>query len=366
MNPVSAPDELERRLSALPTSLRVSAGDARAIASLQALRVTAIRPRAHPPQRLAAGLAIAAIAIVAANFAVAYYAPTYGQALAAAPILGGIAQPLLQVTGITQANAVALNGSATSNGHTVQLVAGYADGLRTVILLEIDGRGLTGKPKLFGSHPGDFSIAAGDATLADQFGHVYSQRGGPGPTVLEFEPLVWPASKVGARLTLHITGLQKYWLLGPPPPTTDTALSGDWTLHATMIAAAMHDLALPAPVRTSDGVFSVTLLRFTGSELVIHWPVTGPINDQMDRAQYGSGAPGWTPSLEQLSRRFFGLALFDSSGTPAATTTGSGGEWNPGIFRGETTVMITHPGRYRMQLAEGLAAPADQRSITVP
>jgi hypothetical protein len=369
MIPALSSDDVERRLSVLAGSLSLSAADVRAVDTLRTLPIATARRRPRRGLRLAIALAIAVVVIGTGNLAAAYYAPTYGQALAAAPALGGIARPLLQFIGLTEQSAVALSGSATSSGHTIQLVAGSADGLRTVILLEIDGRGLTGKPKLYGTHPGDFAVVGGSATLSDQFGHVYRQRGGLGPTALEFDPLVSPASKVGARLTLHISGLQKQWLLPlrpNAPVPADIMLGGDWTLHATLIQASMHDLPLPAPVRTADGVFSVTLLRLTGSELVIHWTVSGPINDQVDRAFYGPGATGWTPALRQLSQRFFGLQIVDANGQPPVGGSGSGGEWDPGLFRGETTVTIGHPGRYQLQLADALSAPGQQRWITVP
>jgi hypothetical protein len=361
--PTISTDDVERRLRALPSSIAVSADDSRALGSLHAFRIEAAEPRRNPRRRLAVALAVA-VGIVAGNLAAAYYAPAYGQVLAAAPVLRGIADPLLHAFGLTEQNAVAFDSTSTSNGHTIRLVAGYADGLRTVILLEIDGHGLSGNPKQYGSHPGDYGILNGSYTLTDQFGHTYKAHGGTGPTELQFEPLVWPALKTGARLTLHVTGLEEQWLIGPKGPK-NPMMSGDWTLHATLMPAGVHDLALPAPVRTADGVFSVTQLRLTGSELQIRWTVSGPINDRFNALAYSKGA--WSsPEGRHLSESYFSAHFFDASGPPVYGI-GSGGEWaRAKPFEGTMNLTITHPGRYRLQLADVLTSPDDQRWITIP
>ncbi len=330
-----------------------------------AQRTSDQRRARHGTARLAVGLTMALLLIGAGNLAAAYYAPTYGQALAAAPVLRDVAAPLLHAFGLTEQNAVALTGTSSSSGHTVRLVAGYADGLRTVILLDIDGRGLTGNPKQYGLHPGDYGIGQG-YSLTDQFGHTYKANGATGPTELQFEPLTWPASKVGARLTLHVTGLEKQWLMGQSAPQ-DTILAGDWTLHATLMPAAVHDLAVPAPVRTADGVFTVTLLRLTGSELQIRWTVSGPINDRFDGLVYSTtGSSNQNPEVRQLSQSYFSARFFDPSGQPVYGID-SGGEWDKGKpFRGTLNLTITHPGRYRLQLADVLTSSDNQRWINVP
>jgi hypothetical protein len=84
-----SPDPIEQRLGALPKSLSLSPNDARAIDSLLTIQVEATRPRWWRPRQLAVGMAIAALLIAAGNLAVAYYAPVYGQALAAAPYWEG-------------------------------------------------------------------------------------------------------------------------------------------------------------------------------------------------------------------------------------------------------------------------------------
>jgi hypothetical protein len=259
---------------------------------------------------------------------------------------------------------VAFDSTSTSNGHTIRLVAGYADGLRTVILLEIDGYGLSGNPKQYGLHPGEYGIGE-FYTLTDQFGHVYKPSGGTGPTELQFEPLVWPASRVGARLTLHVTGLKELWLIRPDSPS-DTSLAGDWSLHATLTPAAVHDLALPAPVRTADGVFSVTQVRLTGSELQIRWTVSGPINDRFDGLAYRKPEANSREEVARLEQAYFRAKFFDATGRPVYGIDSGGGWPNGKPFEGTMNLTITHPGRYRLQLADVLTSPDDQRWITIP
>jgi hypothetical protein len=362
--PTISTDDVERRLRALPSSIALSADDSRALGSLHAFRIEAAEPRRNRRRRLAVALAVAVVGIVAGNLAAAYYAPAYGQVLAAAPVLRGIADPLLHAFGMTEQNAVAFDSTSTSNGHTIRLVAGYADGLRTVILLEIDGHGLSGNPKQYGLHPGEYGIGE-FYTLTDQFGHVYKPSGGTGPTELQFEPLVWPASRVGARLTLHVTGLQELWLIRPHGPS-DTSLAGDWSLHATLTPAAVHDLALPAPVRTADGVFSVTQVRLTGSELQIRWTVSGPINDRFDGLAYRKPEANSREEVARLEQAYFRAKFFDATGRPVYGIDSGGGWPNGKPFEGTMNLTITHPGRYRLQLADVLTSPDDQRWITVP
>jgi hypothetical protein len=367
MTPALSPDDVERRLRALPGSLELSKEDVRALDALLTIRVEPAPPgRRHRALRVAAALIMALFVLGAGNLVAAYYAPAYGQALAAAPVLRGIAQPLLNAFGLNDQNAVALDSTATSNGHTIRLVAGYADGLRTVLLLEIDGRGLSGNPKKYGLHPGDYGILLEDVTMTDQFGHAYRLNGGNGPTTLQFEPLVLPASKVGARLTLHVTGLQKQWLMSPN--ATNTTLAGDWILHATLIPAAVQNLPLPAPVRTTDGVYTVTRLRFTGTELQVQWTVSGPINDRFDQLAYSpiARSSATDAQMEQMERNYFRASLFDATGQPVFGVDSSG-EWPKAApFRGTINLTITHPGRYQLQLADVLTSPNQQIWVTVP
>src|SRR6202035_2030998 len=187
------------------------------------------RGRTLRPKRLVASLMASLLLLFLCNCVAAYYAPRYGEAVAETPVIGAVSSKLLQFYGVREGNVTVVNDAATSSGHTVRLVAAYADALRTVFYIEIDGKGLAGDPNVYGRRPGEFGVRYDTPTLVDQFGHNYELRGPGGANELGFEPLAWPASKVGARLTLHVDGLVELWL----PPGTEGLVSGSWTLHAT-------------------------------------------------------------------------------------------------------------------------------------
>jgi hypothetical protein len=317
---------------------------------------------AGAPRRLlrpAAAFLIALALIGLGNLGAAYYAPRYGQALAQVPLVGGIYGKALQYYGLVPQNVTIVNDSSTSAGHTVRLVAGYADGLRTVLVVEIDGRTLTyGKT----SHPspGEFGVGNhGETpdlgyTLTDQFGHSYTEGGGNGyENYMQFQPLAWPASKVGARLTLHITTLRKLWLA----PGQDE-LSGNWTVHATLVAEPIHVLALPSPVRTSNAVYTFTSLRVTSTAVHIEWATTGALIDDPRLANHESQA------ADQLTTDYFLPRLFDSAGHETQDST-SGITFSRPVkiqFDG----YVSGPGRYRLQLGDALTGPAYEVWIVVP
>src|SRR5260370_16308336 len=102
------------------------------------------------------GVAMAVGAVVLLNLVAAYYAPTYRRAIADAPGIGGPSSKILAATGLSAGDVTSFNDSASSAGHTVRLGAGYADGLRTVLFISIDGKGLVGDPKGFRMNPADY------------------------------------------------------------------------------------------------------------------------------------------------------------------------------------------------------------------
>jgi len=326
-------------------------------------RQTARIEHASAPRRLlrpAAALLIALALVGLGNLGAAYYAPRYGQALAQVPLVGGIYAKALEYYGLAPKNVTVVNNSSTSSGHTVRLVAAYADGLRTVLVVEIDGRTLTyGKT----SHPspGEFGVGNhGETpdlgyTLTDQFGHSYTEGVGNGYTnYLQFQPLVWPASKVGARLTLHITTLMKLWLEG----AGQDEVSGDWTLHATLVAEPVHVLPLPSPVQTSNAVYTFTSLRVTSTAVHIEWTATGALIDDPRLANHGSQA------ADQLMTDYFLPRLFDSAGRETQDSTSGITLSRP--VKIEFNGYVSGPGRYRLQLGDALTGAAYEVWIVVP
>lgn len=345
-------DEIDARLRALPATLRLTAPDVRALTRLETFVIQEARARRRSV-RLMAAVAAALALLAIGNGAAAYYAPRYSQALADAPLVGGISAKLLEFSGLTTQTVSAVNDSSTSSGHTVRLVGAYADGLRTVLFLNIDGKGLTGNPKAYGRNPGDYGLGDG-LTLTDQFGHSYKLAGVSGPTVLQFEPLVWPASKVGARLTVQVTNLQKLWLQGDG----ERSVSGDWTLHATLVAEPVHVLPLPSPVRTANAIYTFTAVRVTSTAVHLEWTVTGALISDPRLNQHG------TEEERLLVRDYLLPRLFDSAGQETSSSVFGITFTQP--VRSQFNGYVPGPGLYRLQLGDALTGPAYEVWIVVP
>src|SRR5260370_5114130 len=321
MTTIPSVEEVEERLRALNRTAALSAEDVRAIARLQVLRFPVVSPAVtrRAPARFSSGRRVAAIAamlalVVLANLGAAYYAPRYGRALADAPAVGPVSGRILQFVGLNDRDVTVFNATATSAGHTVRLVAAYADGLRTVLFVDVNGRGLAGNPKSLGMSPGDYAIGFEGLTRPDQFGHGYAlARGVQTAVALTFEPLAWPASQVGARLTLHVSAIQAEWLLGPG---SDADMKGDWTLHATLISAPVHRLTLPAPVRTPEGHYTFTSLQASGTTLIVQWSVNGAALDEVNSLwmQRRSSLTSPDPEFDKLMGGYFSTKLFDAAG----------------------------------------------------
>jgi hypothetical protein len=315
--------------------------------------------RSRRLHRSAAALLITLLLIGVANLGAAYYAPRYGQALAQVPLVGGIYAKALEYYGLAPQNVTVVNSRSTSSGHTVRLVAGYADGLRTVLVVEIDGRTLT-YGKTSRPSPGEYGVGNhGETrdlgyTLTDQFGHSYTEGIGNGyENYLQFQPLVWPASKVGARLTLHITTLRKLWLA----PGQDE-LAGDWTLHATLAPEPIHILALPSPVRTANAVYTFTSLRVTSTAVHMEWTVAGALIDDPRLANHG------TQTETQLTSDYFLPRLFDSAGHETQNSV-SGITFSRPV-KVEFNGYVSGHGRYLLQLGDALTGAAYEVWIVVP
>jgi hypothetical protein len=309
---------------------------------------------------------VAVIAILLINVVAAYFAPKYERALADSGA-GPISQRLLSAVGLKAGDVTAVGDSATSAGHTLKLVGAYADGLRTVLFLTIDGAGVSGNPKQYGLHPGDWSLNYDDMTLTDQFGHSYGGAGLGGPTDLQFQPLAWPASDVGGRLTLHITGIWAMWkgleqgpskVIDPEANTTH----GDWSLHVTLISAPYHTIALPAPVHTPMADYMFSGISASETEMVVHWTVGGPAADQARDLQSVPPSLNTDPMANPLMRDYFAPRVFDAAGAELQMQDW-GFTWpNTGPALGEMTVFINGPGRYRIQLGPAV----DPRWVDVP
>jgi hypothetical protein len=247
------------------------------------------RPRAAR-RRVALGAGLIA-ALLAANAVGTYFVPRYGQALANAPFLGAASGPILRSVGLDGSSLTELSGSTTSNGHTLQLVSGYADSVRTVVFVQVDGRPLEAPSKTsygFYLH----------GTLSDQFGHTYHQVfGGAQGAASSFEPMVWPATATGARLTLHVTALM-------PTGYGDSTVKGDWSLTFTLTQQPGRLLDLPAPLQVGDTTYTFTRMQVSGDLFELNWSITGGAATRMDAlvdGYYGRN-PAPPPAVQEKIR----------------------------------------------------------------
>lgn len=331
-------DDVELRLRNLSSTAVLRRSDENAITSLH---IGA--KRTGPDIRIPAVVAAALIAILIANVFVAYFAPSYQRALADSGV-GPASQKFFAAAGLSAGDVTGVNESSTSSGHTVKLVAAYADGLRMNFFFTVDGKGLTGNPKDYGRNPADLGID--EITVVDQFGRSYQGSGVSGPTNLQFQPLGWPASDVGGRLTLHITSLTNY-------ARQATVIAGDWTLHATLISSAVHSLPPPAPVHTAQADYRYTGISATETEMVVHWTVSGPVSDQLRTPPAPNQPDLFTnPLFDQYLRPH----VYSQAGTELQFQE-FGYTWpKSGPAQGDMTVFLAGPGRYRIQI--GTVAPA--------
>ena len=348
-------DELEVRLRNLASSAVLRQADERAMEKLHVSDPAAGRP---PVTRRAIQIpAVAAavvIAILLANVGAVYFAPRYARALADSGV-GPVSQKFLAAFGLNDGNVTTVNDSATSSGHTVALAAGYADGLRTVLFLSVDGRGLTGDPKGFGMNQGDYGIDRDNVTISDQFGRSYGF--GTGVSALNellYEPLGWPASSVGARLTLHIAALDAMW------ERPFGLVQGDWTLHATLISEPAHTLALPSPVHADAATYTFTGITASPTEMVVRWTVDSPLNDEFRNPPTPDSQSD--PMANPDRQRYFTPRVYDQAGTELQMEMWGFTFPKTGPAQGEMTVFLKGPGRYRIQLG----AAVDARWIVVP
>jgi hypothetical protein len=366
---VKSTEEVESRLRSFPSSASLRPADEHAIAEIHPWPRESSRPRpTHRALRVSAAAAVMVVAILLVNVLAAYYAPKYQRALADSGV-GPISQRFLSAFGLRAGDVIVVGDSATSAGHTLKLVGAYADGLRSVLFVTIDGGGVAGNPKQYGMHPGEWGINYDEMTLTDQFGHSYGGVGLDGPTDLQFQPLAWPASDVGGRLTLHITGIWAMWKIadqGPSKVIDTEALTthGDWTLHVTLISTPYHAVAPPAPVHTPMADYTFTGISASETEMVLHWNVSGPVNDGLRSAPAPQNPP--SAAYTQTMQDYFAPRVYDANGDELQMQDW-GFTWpKTGPAHGEMTVFINGPGRYRIQLGGALSSPDLQRWVVVP
>ena len=246
--------------------------------------------------RLSAAVALVVLAFGAAS----YFAPRFSQALADAPLLGNATGPLLRSVGLAglDGRITTFSGAAVSSGYRVELIGGYADAIRTIVLLRVQ--------------PADRSVLLSNGTgvtLTDQFGRRLELKGGvadeqTGQEVLEFEPITGPAASLGARLTLQAATLTAL-------AATRDGLQGDWELHATIALDESRALTPPGLGRLGTMTVMFTRVTATATALEVQLHVQGG----------GPGALSRVIPDALKGHPAFSMHLWAPDGTPAQALT---------------------------------------------
>lgn len=354
---------IQNRASVLPR-VRASQGLGTPVASPSlAARIAAnVGNRSSRPRRRGATVWVAAAiaVLIGANLAAFKLSPVYRTALADAPVFGPVTANLLRDLGLGESTPGAtssvlpgvtpLAGSADVHGIRLDMIAGYADTIRTILILKSPsdlvpfGRGDAGPAEML---------------LTDEFGHTYHGwvgEAGGGQLVLGFDPLV--AQPGADRLTLTIPTLHGRGALvhvsGYPAGTkgeySGPIISGPWTLTFDLSAVAGQHLALPAPQTINGTTYTITDIRKSGPFMDVQWTVSGTAVDAMvagirSRAGMPSSSADASPGYD------FGSAELDSlSGSRVAIGYGTETLSGP-LFRvvyADALFRLAQAGTYRL------------------
>ncbi len=275
-------DPLEQRL----TQLELETPDPGRI-SARALTTRRKARRAKLIRVPAVGLGVIALAV-----AVLYFVPATAAVLAGTPIGGD----LLREAGLAGAagRVTAVGAMADSSGFRLTLVGAYADSTRTVLLMR--------------SSPAITPDA--QAVLTDQFGRTDPMQSGyadarTGDLILQFDPLGWPNSVIGARLTLHISQVKSFyydasasdWKVGPP-------VAGDWTTRATLGVDEGASLVAPSAGQVGGAECTFGAARSSDATIVVDIYMHGVTPAQLD-TRIPDGGKG---------RAVFDVSLVDPNG----------------------------------------------------
>jgi hypothetical protein len=178
----------------------------------------------------------AVVVVLLVGWGIFYFSPAAGAALADAPGIGPVSSFVLQSAGLgTGSSLTAENAMASQSGITVRLLGVSADPIRTVLLLNVS--------------PASDTLLS--ATLTDQFGASYDERGGTGDLRTgdfadSFAPPSGIAAALGMRFTLTLSGFD----------TAQSIIQGAWTIHG--IALARPGVTFAAPPAASVGQATIT------------------------------------------------------------------------------------------------------------
>jgi hypothetical protein len=334
-----AMDDLARRLVALEP--RIDSADL-----IRRVLVRAPRRGATRRSRLLvrAGI-VAALLLVSTAALASFYAPVFAEAVADAPIAGGVTGWMLRTVGLAGVphRVTAMSDTSSSSGYEVELAGGYADSGRTVLFLRA-------------SPPARVIVAArpaGEMSLTDQFGQRYRITGAvmnaaTGENTVIFEPLRWPAMVVGARLQLTFAQLE----VGVPPAST--VVAGRWRLSGTLAIEEGRDL--PHPAEGAIGQLRVSFDRVRATSSALRVDLTFQPGD-LDLARVVPDG--------QKGRDAFTVTLVDGAGRERTMLQGGYSSSGQGTVRGSWMWLLEVPGPYELRISyEG--AGALTRRIDVP
>jgi hypothetical protein len=344
--------------------------------------------------------ALAVLALVTTNWVLVYFFPSYGLALADAPVAGRVAAPLLQLAGLDAGDVTPEDQWATSSGHTIHLTGIATDPVRTLLFLEIDGHsdtetgheteimgssasssepdplGWPSDPRgsVFwdeaqlgrqeaGAAPHGFDTTwVGDANVTDQFRQHYEALS-LGGSVLRVDPLRGAAAVHGARLHVQVTELE----------LPHRSLAGDWAFDVVVFASPSRRLAMPAPVTVNGTRYRVTSVTTTGQMLTVRWTATGPDVDRIVRAADASrdhALPGFGEDVSALVQGSGERELWPSLYGPDGLEVGHYREFRYDFLISASAgqalldAVVSTPGTYR--IAFGDQQPGASVTVTVP
>jgi hypothetical protein len=269
------------------------------------------------------------VAVVAGNVVAARVSPSYATALAKAPLVGGFAGPLLRAAGLTTAQLTPASSKATSHGHTLAVVAGFADTTRTVVVIQVDGKNtpigktVAGYVAASGMYHGHLT----DPTLRDQYGHSYDIAGGVGQDLF-FGPLVGKAAYGPVRLTLLVPTINFYAATRVGTPHKGRTVNGDWIVSLTLTQHPAVTIPSPAPVKVGDITYTIKSIQVSGTLVSVYWRASGGIEiASLYQQTRQPGGPNTSPGspFTTLSNRLFSASIVNSSGSQARTSGGSSG-----------------------------------------
>lgn len=357
---------LEQRLRdlelPLPPSLRVAA------------LVAASRPRilpfpgAEPARSRVARRArrgvVAAVLMAGLNLLALQVWPSYHRVLADTPIIGPTTVALLSDLGlgssISSPAPSPLAVSAGKGGVRVTLVAGYADAIRTIVVMKTS-------PAF-----APFFSGPDQPTLTDQSGQTVAGLPGAylsGHQVLVFPPFSVAGSDSSRRLTLTLTVPALYAPWGKSPRMVHVAgypagtkgeypapvVVGPWHLSFHLTTVGGTKLPLPADQAVGGTTYTITSLVESTPFLDIAWSVSGA----------AVAAANAHPTSSQLTSAVLGEEQLYSPRGQAITAIAESGSLPASASRAtlEGIFALSGKGTYRLVMG---ANPSVTFTIPVP